>query len=64
MGRTDRQADSITATRMLRWFLCAIAGTIDRDGMLILRDPVLEAEVHVPARLLLRLCAATCRVAR
>jgi hypothetical protein len=42
---------------MLKWFLCAVAATVDRDGWLILRDPVMEAEVHVPARLLLRLCA-------
>ena len=49
---------------MLKWFLCAVSATVDRDGWLIVRDPVLRAEVAIPARLLLRLCAATCKVCR
>ena len=48
---------------MLKWFLSAVCATVDRDGVLLVRDPVLRAEVAIPARLLLRLCA-TCGVCR
>ena len=47
---TSNQSESITALRLLKWFLSAVCETVDRDGWLILRDPVLRAEVAIPAR--------------
>jgi predicted RecA/RadA family phage recombinase len=51
MVRSNRPPDSITA-QALKSFLCRICATVDRDGLLIVRDPVMCAEVSVPARLL------------
>ena len=53
----DNQSESITALRMLKWFLSAVCATVDRDGWLLVRDPVLRAEVAIPARVLVKLCA-------
>jgi hypothetical protein len=53
--------DSITTqapAEALEDFLCSIAPTVDADGSLILTDPVLEASLDLPARLLVRLLAA------
>ncbi len=49
--------ESITSTAALEEFLCRCAESVDRNRCLILRDPALNVETQVPARLLLRLCA-------